>query len=32
MLIQHMSELRPEGLGAEGGKDEDVADLQVGLV
>ncbi len=27
MLIQHMSELRPEGLGADGGKDEDVADL-----
>lgn len=27
MLIQHMSELRPEGLGAEGGRDEDVSDL-----
>lgn len=27
MLIQHMGELRPEGLGAEGGRDEDVADL-----
>eukprot|EP00199_Chlamydomonas_sp_CCMP681_P000318 CAMPEP_0119106360 /NCGR_PEP_ID=MMETSP1180-20130426/4070_1 /TAXON_ID=3052 ORGANISM="Chlamydomonas cf sp, Strain CCMP681" /NCGR_SAMPLE_ID=MMETSP1180 /ASSEMBLY_ACC=CAM_ASM_000741 /LENGTH=596 /DNA_ID=CAMNT_0007091677 /DNA_START=206 /DNA_END=1996 /DNA_ORIENTATION=- len=27
MLIQHMSELRPEGLGEEGGKDEDVSDL-----
>jgi hypothetical protein len=31
MLIQHMTEMRPEGLGAEGGKDEDVADLQVGI-
>lgn len=28
MLIQHMAESRPEGLGEEGGKDEDVADLQ----
>lgn len=27
MLIQHMEELRPEGLGADGGKDEDVSDL-----
>lgn len=27
MLIQHMSELRPEGLGEEGGRDEDVSDL-----
>jgi len=27
MLIQHMSELRPEGLGADGGRDEDVSDL-----
>lgn len=27
MLIEHMAELRPEGLGEEGGKDEDVADL-----
>lgn len=27
MLIQNMAELRPEGLGDEGGKDEDVADL-----
>ena len=27
MLIQHMSELRPEGLGDEGGRDEDVRDL-----
>lgn len=30
MLIQHMTEQRPDGLGAEGGKEEDVADLQVG--
>ncbi|CAD7702238.1 unnamed protein product [Ostreobium quekettii] len=28
MLIQHMSESRPEGLGEEGGSEEDVADLQ----
>ena len=27
MLIQHMSELRPEGLGDDGGRDEDVRDL-----
>jgi hypothetical protein len=27
MLIQHMRELRPEGLGTEGGKEEDVSDL-----
>ncbi len=27
MLIQHMSELRPEGLGDDGGRDEDVSDL-----
>jgi hypothetical protein len=27
MLIQHMRELRPEGLGADGGKEEDVSDL-----
>lgn len=28
MLIQHMSEMRPDGLGESGGRDEDVADLQ----
>ena len=27
MLIQHMSELRPDGLGSDGGRDEDVRDL-----
>jgi len=27
MLIEHMSELRPEGLGEEGGREEDVSDL-----
>lgn len=30
MLIQYMQEKRPEGLGNEGGKEEDVSDLQVG--
>ncbi|GAB4821599.1 hypothetical protein N2152v2_008645 [Parachlorella kessleri] len=29
MLIQYMAEKRPEGLGGEGGSEEDVADLQV---
>lgn len=29
MLIQYMKEKRPEGLGTEGGSEEDVADLQV---
>ncbi len=29
MLIQYMQEKRPEGLGNDGGKEEDVADLQV---
>jgi hypothetical protein len=29
MLIQYMAEKRTEGLGGEGGRDEDVADLQV---
>ncbi|GMH37395.1 hypothetical protein BSKO_05268 [Bryopsis sp. KO-2023] len=28
MLIEYMAEKRPEGLGKEGGKEEDVADLQ----
>lgn len=27
MLIQYMAEIRPEGLGTEGGRDEDVSDL-----
>lgn len=31
MLIQYMQEKRPEGLGNEGGKEEDVSDLQVPL-
>lgn len=29
MLIEHMTDLHPEGLGTEGGRDEDVSDLQV---
>lgn len=28
MLIEFMADQRPEGLGADGGKEEDVADLQ----